>query len=78
VFVWVDRRPELDSVTPASDVVLICEVVVITADGRADFELLGTLIRGRRHNPNPDAVGPAEGIAARVVGLAPLLEHVAR
>jgi bifunctional non-homologous end joining protein LigD len=49
---WVDRLPELDGLASLGDVVLDGEVVVLTADGRADFELLGARIHGRRHNPD--------------------------
>jgi hypothetical protein len=53
---WVDRLPEFDSLGTVSDVVLDGEVVVFTADGRANFELLGARIRGRRHNPDSHPV----------------------
>jgi hypothetical protein len=48
----VDRLPELDGLSSVGDVVLDGEVVVLTADGRADFELLGARIHGRRRNPD--------------------------
>jgi hypothetical protein len=48
----VDRLPELDSLSKLGDEVLNGEVVVLTTDGRADFELLGARIHGRRHNPH--------------------------
>jgi bifunctional non-homologous end joining protein LigD len=38
------------------NVVLDGEVVVVTPDGRADFELLADRIHGRRHNPGSHAV----------------------
>jgi bifunctional non-homologous end joining protein LigD len=48
---WVGRLDELDSLSSVGDVVLDGEVVVVTTDGRADFELLGARIHGRRHTP---------------------------
>jgi bifunctional non-homologous end joining protein LigD len=54
---WVDRLPELEAgLSSVGDVVLDGEVVVLTADGRADFELLGARIHGRRHNPDSHSV----------------------
>ncbi len=47
---WVDRVPKLDGLSSVRYVVLDGEVAVLTADGRADFELLGDRIHGRRHN----------------------------
>jgi ATP-dependent DNA ligase len=40
---WVDRLPELDGVSSVGEVVLDGEVVVLTADGRADFKVLATV-----------------------------------
>jgi hypothetical protein len=50
--VWSDegRLPELDSLTTAGDVILDSKVVVITADGSADFDVLGTSIQGRQRS----------------------------
>jgi hypothetical protein len=46
----VDRLHELDGLSSlADDVVLDGEVAVVTADGRADFELLATRVHGPRH-----------------------------
>ena len=49
---WTDRLPELAILTALGDVVLDGEVVVVTPDGRADFELLGARIHGPRHDPH--------------------------
>jgi ATP-dependent DNA ligase len=53
---WVDRLPELAGLASVGDVVLDGEVVVLTADGEADFELLATRIHGRRHDPDSQPV----------------------
>jgi ATP-dependent DNA ligase len=47
--------PELRSLSGVGDVLLDGELVVITDDGRADFELLSTLVNGRkcRHTAEP-------------------------
>jgi ATP-dependent DNA ligase len=48
---WVDRLGELEAgLSSIGDVVLDGEVVVLTADSWADFELLAARIHGRRHN----------------------------
>jgi bifunctional non-homologous end joining protein LigD len=50
---WVDRLPELETgLSSLGDVMLDGEVVALTADGRADFDLLAARIHGRRHNPD--------------------------
>ena len=49
---WTERLRELASLTSLGDVVLDGEVVVVTPDGRADFELLGARIHGGRHDPD--------------------------
>lgn len=48
---WTGRLSELDALTSLGDVVLDGEVVVVTPDGRADFELVASRIHGRRHSP---------------------------
>ena len=48
---WTDRLPELAGLTSLGNVVLDGEVVVVTPDGRADFELLGARVHGPRHDP---------------------------
>jgi ATP dependent DNA ligase domain len=53
---WTDRLPELAGLTALGDVVLDGEVVVVTPDGRADFELLGARIHGSRHDPHSQPV----------------------
>jgi bifunctional non-homologous end joining protein LigD len=53
---WVDRLPELDRLTAVGEVVLDGEVVVVTADGRADFELLAARVHGRRQAPDSHPV----------------------
>ena len=53
---WTDRLPELASLTALGDVVLDGEVVVVTPDGRADFELLGARIHGPRYDPHSQPV----------------------
>ncbi len=47
---WTGRLPELDGLASLGDVVLDGEVVVVTPSGRADFELLGARIHGRRQS----------------------------
>jgi bifunctional non-homologous end joining protein LigD len=49
---WVGRLDELNTLSAVGDVVLDGEVVVVTADGRADFELLGARVHGRRQVPD--------------------------
>jgi bifunctional non-homologous end joining protein LigD len=50
---WVNRLGELEAgPSTLDDLVLDSEVVVLTADGRADFELLAARIHSRRHNPD--------------------------
>jgi ATP-dependent DNA ligase len=44
---YTARLPELQSLSSAGDVLLDGELVVITDDGRADFELLSTRVNGR-------------------------------
>ena len=53
---WTDRLPELASLTALGDVVLDGEVVVVTPDGRADFELLGARVHGPRYGPRSQPV----------------------
>jgi bifunctional non-homologous end joining protein LigD len=53
---WTDRLLELAGLTALGDVVLDGEVVVVTPDGRADFELVGARIHGRRHDPHAQPV----------------------
>ena len=53
---WTDRLPELASLTALGNVVLDGEVVVVTPDGRADFELLGARIHGPRYDPRSQPV----------------------
>jgi ATP-dependent DNA ligase len=54
---WANRLAELEAgLSSLGDVVIDGEVVVLTADGRADFELLAARIHGRRHDPDSDPV----------------------
>jgi bifunctional non-homologous end joining protein LigD len=53
---WTDRLPELASLTLLGNAVLDGEVVVVTPDGRADFELLGGRIHGPRYDPGSQPV----------------------
>jgi ATP-dependent DNA ligase len=53
---WTDRLPELAALTSLGNVILDGEVVVVTPDGRADFELLGARIHGPRHAPHSQPV----------------------
>jgi ATP-dependent DNA ligase len=53
---WTDRLPELASLSAPGEVVLDGEVVVVTPDGRADFELLGARIHGPRYDPHSQPV----------------------
>ena len=45
---WTGRLPELDGLARLADVVIDGEAVVVTPDGRADFDLLAQRIHGRR------------------------------
>jgi bifunctional non-homologous end joining protein LigD len=53
---WVHRLEELGSLSSVGDVVLDGEVVVVTADGRADFELLSGRVHGPRRDPDAHRV----------------------
>lgn len=48
---WTDRLPELDALAVLGDVVLDAEIVVVSPDGRADFDLLAARLNGRRGTP---------------------------
>jgi bifunctional non-homologous end joining protein LigD len=50
------RLPELDGLSRLGDVVLDGEVVVVTPDGRADFELLASRIHGPHRVPHSHPV----------------------
>ncbi len=50
---WAPKLPELDSLADLGDVVLDGEMVIATADGRADFELLATRLNRRAADPTP-------------------------
>jgi bifunctional non-homologous end joining protein LigD len=53
---WTGRLPELDGLAKLKDVLLDGEVVVLTSDGRADFELLTSRIHGPYRAPDHDPV----------------------
>jgi bifunctional non-homologous end joining protein LigD len=53
---WTGRLPELEGLASLGDVVLDGEVAVVTSSGQADFELLGSRIRGRRQGPDAHPV----------------------
>jgi ATP-dependent DNA ligase len=53
---WVDRLHELDCLSSVGDVVLDGEVVVLTAEGRADFELLAARVHGPRRTDDSHRV----------------------
>jgi hypothetical protein len=53
---WVNRLEELLGLSSVGDVVLDGEVVVVTADGRADFELLAARVHGPRRDPDAHRV----------------------
>jgi bifunctional non-homologous end joining protein LigD len=52
---WAPKLPELESLTRLGDVVLDSEMIVVTPDGRADFELLTTRLNRRPGDPTPGA-----------------------
>jgi hypothetical protein len=51
---YTSRLPELQSLSHLGDAVLDGELVVITDDGRADFELLSTRVNGRNRRPTAE------------------------
>jgi bifunctional non-homologous end joining protein LigD len=50
---WAPKLPELQSLTGLGDIVLDCEMIVVSPDGRADFELLTTRLNRRPGDPTP-------------------------
>jgi bifunctional non-homologous end joining protein LigD len=51
---YTTRLHELQSLSGVGDVLLDGELVVITDDGRADFELLSTRVNGRNRRPTSE------------------------
>jgi bifunctional non-homologous end joining protein LigD len=51
---YTARLPELQILSSVGDVVLDGELLVISEDGRADFELLSTRVNGRNRRPSAE------------------------